>query len=107
MATDEDYAAARERVAVVELPERGVLEATGPLRQKFLQGMLTNEVLALGPGEGRAAALLDVKGHVQALLRVLVAENAVLLETLSDRLGPVQSTLEHYRVAAPVRFRVA
>ncbi len=107
MAEDaQQYAAAREGAALVDLPERGVLEATGPLRQKFLQGMLTNEVQALAAGEGRAAALLDVKGHVQALFRVLVLKDAVLLETLVDRLAPVERTLDHYKVAAPVRFKV-
>jgi tRNA-modifying protein YgfZ len=100
------YAAAREDAAIFDLTERGVLEATGPLRQKFLQGILTNEVQALGAGQGNAAAVLDVKGHVQALLRVLVTKDAVLLETREDRLALVQRTLEHYRVAAPVRFRV-
>jgi tRNA-modifying protein YgfZ len=103
----EGYTAAREGIALVDLPERGVLEATGPQRQKFLQGMLSNEVQALAAGEGRPAALLDVKGHVQALLRVLVEKDAVRLETRADRLGPVERTLDHYRVAAPVRFRVA
>jgi folate-binding protein YgfZ len=101
-----DYTAARDAAAVFDLPERGGLEATGPQRQKFLQGMLTNEVERLAPGEGRPAAVLDVKGHVQALVRVLVEANAVLLETRQDRLADLQRTLEHYRVAAPVRFRV-
>jgi tRNA-modifying protein YgfZ len=102
----DDYAAARESSALVDLEERGVLDVTGPQRQKFLQAMLTNEVEALGAGEGRPAALLDVKGHVQALFRVLVTKDAVLLETRTDRLSLVESTLVHYRVAAPVRFRV-
>jgi folate-binding protein YgfZ len=102
----EGYTAARESAAAFDLPERGVLEATGPLRQKFLQGMLTNEVQALAAGQGNAAAILDVRGHVQALLRVLVTGDAVLLEAREDRLSLVQRTLEHYRVAAPVRFRV-
>jgi folate-binding protein YgfZ len=86
--------------------DRGVLEAAGPDRQKFLQSMLTNEVLSLRPGEGRPGALLDVKGHVQALLRVLVAKDAVHLEMATDRLEPVKQTLDHYKVAAPVRFQV-
>jgi folate-binding protein YgfZ len=106
MAEDaEPYRAAREGAALVDLSERGVLEATGPLRQKFLQGMLTNEVEGLSPGEGRAAALLDVKGHVQALFRVLVEKEVVRLESLADRLAAVERTLDHYRVAAPVRFK--
>jgi folate-binding protein YgfZ len=67
--------------------------------------MLSNDVLGRGPGEGCPAALLNVKGHVLALLRALVTKDAVLLEVPAGRLDLVERTLEHYRVAAPVRFR--
>jgi folate-binding protein YgfZ len=104
-ATAVEYAAAREGVAIVDLAERGVLEASGPLRQKFLQGMLSNDVQNRQPGQGCLAALMTVKGHVQALMRVLVAKDVVLLEMPADRLSLVEETLVHYRVAAPVRFK--
>ena len=84
--------------------DRAVLEATGPQRQKLLQGLLSNEVAGLGPGQGCLAALLTVKGGVQALVRVLVDEAVVVLEANADRVETLQATLEHYRVAAPVRF---
>ncbi len=103
--TAEGYAAAREAAAWVDLAERGVLEVTGPQRQKFLQGMLSNDVLDRTPGTGCLAALLTVKGHIQALMRVLVTSEAVLLEMPQDRLPLVERTLDHYRVAAPVRFK--
>jgi tRNA-modifying protein YgfZ len=102
--SDGGYRAAREGAALVELEERGVLEATGPLRQKFLQGMLSNDVAALRSGQGCRAALLDVKGHVQSLMRVLVTTDAVLLEMPKGRLAAVESVLNHHKVAAPVRF---
>ncbi len=102
--TADEYQAAREAAALVVLPERGVLEVSGPSRQSFLQGMLSNEVAALGPGQGCRAALLTAKGAVQALVRVLVDETAVLLETDAERVPVLQQTLEHHRVAAPVRF---
>jgi len=92
--------------AALSVLDRGVLAAAGPDRQKFLQNMLSNEVAALRPGEGRPGSLLDVKGHVQALLRVLVAKDAVHLETARDSVEPVKQTLEHYKVGAPVRFQV-
>jgi tRNA-modifying protein YgfZ len=101
-----EYGAAREAAALVDLPLRGVLEASGPLRQKFLQGMLSHDVAGRAPGQGCLAALMNVKGGVQALLRVLVDGDVVVLETELDRIGPVQKTLEHHRVAAPVRFAV-
>jgi len=99
-----EYRAAREGAALVELRERGVLAVTGPQRQKFLQGMLSNDVAGLRPGHGQQAAFMNAKGAIQALLRVLVEENAIALETTTERLGTLQRSLEHYRVAAPVRF---
>jgi folate-binding protein YgfZ len=99
-------AAAWNGAGLVDLTDRGVLEVTGPQRQRFLQGMLSNEVADCQPGQGCRAALLTPKGHVLALLRALVDRDAVLLETDADRLEALRGTLEHHRVAAPVRFKV-
>jgi len=99
-----EHLAAREGAALVDLRSRGVLEVSGPQRQKFLQGMLSNDVAGLRAGEGREAAFMNAKGAVQALLRVLAEENAIALETTAERLPRLQRSLEHYRVAAPVRF---
>lgn len=103
-AAADEYWAARGRAGLVDLHDRGVLDATGPQRQKFLQGMLSNDVGSLQPGQGCLAAVLSPRGGVQALLRALVAPAAVALETAADRVLPLQRSLEHYRVAAPVRF---
>ncbi len=99
-----EYAAAREGAALVDLADRAILVATGPQRLRFLQGMLSNDVLALQPGQSCLAALMTVKGHVQALLRALVEADEVVLEVPRDRLELVERTLHHYKVAAPVRF---
>jgi folate-binding protein YgfZ len=105
VSADEDgYEAARAGAAVCELPERTVLAVTGPPRQKFLHGILSNDVQALAPGRGCRAALMDVKGRQLAWMRVLMADDAVLLELPADRLALVEATMAHYRVAAPVRF---
>ncbi len=99
-----EYAALREGAALLDLPTRGVLEATGPVRLKFLQGMLTNDVAGRSPGQGCRAALLSARGAVRALVRALVDADAVRLETDVDRVLPLQQGLEFHRVAAPVRF---
>lgn len=99
-----EYAAAREAAAVFDLAERARLAVTGALRQKFLHSMVSHDVLNRAAGQGRLASLMDVKGHVQALFRVLVTADAVLLELPHERLAAVEAMLQHYRVAAPVRF---
>jgi folate-binding protein YgfZ len=66
--------------------------------------MLSHDVAGRKAGQGCRAALLSARGSLQALVRALVDEQAVLLETDFDRIEPLQRTLEHHRVAAPVRF---
>jgi len=100
-----EYDAALDGPALVDLTERGVLEASGPKRLSFLQGMLSNDVEGRPPGQGCRAAMMTVKGHVVALVRALVDTDTVRLETETERLAPLQRTLEHHRVGAPVRFR--
>jgi folate-binding protein YgfZ len=104
-AVETEYGAAREGAALVDLPDRGVLAVTGPLRQKFLHGVVSNDVLALLPGQGRRAALMDAKGHLLALMRVLAGQTEVWLEVAGNRADLVEEKLTFYRVAAPVRFQ--
>lgn len=99
-----EYAAAREGAALADLSDRGVLEVSGPLRQKFLHNILSNDILNRQPGEGSLAAIMSAKGHLIALMRALVTEQAVLLEMNADRLKAVEEALLFYKVGAPVRF---
>jgi folate-binding protein YgfZ len=98
------YRSAREACALADFPDRALLAATGPKRQAFLHGMLSNDIGALTPGRGCLSSLMDVKGHLLCFFRILMTPDALLLEMPADRLDFVTRTLDHYRVAAPVRF---
>ena len=100
-----DAAVAREGAGLFDLPGRALIAVTGPLRQKFLHGLLSNDVQSRTAGQGVRAALMDVKGHLVAFLRVLVDTDAIVLEVAGDRVDAVEQLLAHYKVAAPVRFR--
>lgn len=99
-----EYAAARDEAALFDWAERGLLAVSGALRQKFLHAIVSHDILGRAAGQGCLAALMDVKGHLQALFRALVTADRVLLELPRERLASVEATLQHYRVAAPVRF---
>jgi folate-binding protein YgfZ len=103
-AVSSEYAAARESAGVVDLADRAVLDVAGPQRQRFLHNVLSNDLLDRKPGQGCLAALMDVKGHLIALMRALVMKEEVRLELPAERLPVVEAALQHYRVAAPVRF---
>ena len=69
---DAQYRAMREQAALVDRPGFTAIAVSGPEAADYLQGQLTNDVEAMAPGEGRYAALLDRKGHLQGDLRVLL-----------------------------------
>jgi aminomethyltransferase len=75
-----EHLAVRERAGAADLSERGLLRVTGPDRAKYLHSILTNDILALAPGQGCYAALLDVKGHLQADMRLFALEDALLID---------------------------
>ncbi|MFT3863120.1 MAG: folate-binding protein [Solirubrobacterales bacterium] len=78
---DAQYRQLREECGVLVRDGRAVIAVTGPDGAEYLQGQLTNDVEALGVGEGQYAALLDRKGHLQTDLRVLrVAEEEIQLD---------------------------
>jgi len=71
---------------------RNVLALTGRDRASFLQGMVTNDVLSLTPGQSCYAFHLDATGHVLADMYVLCQEDRLLLVT-EPGMGPVLAEL--------------
>src|SRR5438128_9508616 len=69
----------------------GKVVVTGRDRATFLQGMLSNDIKALQPGQGCPAAFLDAHGKVVSLLSVYVLEDRILLELPAGSTGtPLQ-----------------
>ena len=96
---DGQYRALREEAGVIERTGRRLLEVAGADAAEYLQGQLTNDIEALGPGEGCYAALLDRKGHMQGDMRALrLAEEGVLLDVEELAGDAVMRHLDMYRV---------
>jgi folate-binding protein YgfZ len=75
----EHYDAARNKAATFPQPGMGVLKLTGSERGSWLQGMLTNDVEKLKPGDSCYAAHLNAQGKVVAQMTVLAAVDALWL----------------------------
>jgi folate-binding protein YgfZ len=67
----EYYKAARNAAAVVEKDWYGVIKLTGSERVTWLQGMVTNDIEKLAPGQGCYAAHLNPQGRMIAQMIVL------------------------------------
>jgi tRNA-modifying protein YgfZ len=77
---DAQYRQLREECGLL-VRERGFVDVLGPDGAEYLQGQLTNDVEAVGVGEGQYAALLDRKGHMQTDMRLIrVGEDAILID---------------------------
>lgn len=75
-----EYAAVRKRCVVLDMPQRGTLELTGPERLEFLNRMLTQELKGQGAGEVRRSFWLNRKGRIDADLRVIELGDRTLLD---------------------------
>jgi tRNA-modifying protein YgfZ len=105
---DGQYRALREEAGFVDRSERGKLLVKGPDALEYLQGQLTNDLEALGPGDGCYAALLDGKGHMQGDMRVLrLHEDDVWLDTEAEATDRVVRHLQMYSVGREVEIENA
>ena len=87
------YRALRTDGGVVRRIDRAVLTLTGADRATWLQGLVTNDVVALAPGETRYAAYLTPQGRMITDLNVIASADRLLLDvpawlaaSLRDRL---------------------
>ncbi|QIN84897.1 hypothetical protein GBA63_21305 [Rubrobacter tropicus] len=88
-------AALSRGAAAIERPGRGLLRLRGRDPVGMLNAVLTNEV----PKDfdlGAYALLLNPKGRVQADLRVLKADDAVLVDTEPEGAGAAREILSRY-----------
>jgi folate-binding protein YgfZ len=74
------YRAARNAAAFQDRSTRARLRLTGGDRRDYLQGLLTNDIAALGAGQGCYAALLTAQGRMIADMYVVETGDAVLID---------------------------
>jgi tRNA-modifying protein YgfZ len=84
--------------------ERDLLRLTGRDRQSFLQGMVTNEVASLTPGEGCYAFHLTSKGQILADCRIACLDDSLLIDTEPGWGTPLAESLEHHLVMERVKI---
>ncbi len=101
---DREWRAAREGAAMFPATHRRVLAATGGDRVEFLQGMLSNDVRAIGAGTGCYAALLNQTGKVVTDLRVYADADRLLLDVLAWRAMALRESLERFLIADDVEL---
>jgi folate-binding protein YgfZ len=89
------YQAARNGAAVLKQPWlEGIVRLSGPDRIAWLQGMVTNDVEKLRPGEGTYAANLNAQGKLIAHMTILVDADALWLTLETSNVKKLAGVLE-------------
>lgn len=94
-----EYEAVRNKVGIIDMSDRGKLRLSGKEHLKFLQGMLTNDVLKLQEGKGMYAAVLTVKGRMLSDMHVYKEPESVLLDLEPGLNEKVAELLKKFRLS--------
>src|SRR5438067_6461431 len=105
-----EYAAVRKSAAMIDLPQRGIIELTGKDRLSFLNNLLTNQTWdkqsksGLARGQGIYAFLLNAKsGRIITDVNVLELGDRTLLELEARMTGALTELLEKYRFSEQLK----
>ena len=86
------------------LDQTGWIRVTGGDRVRWLNGMVTNAIQDLGPGEGCYNFVLNAQGRIQGDLTAFAQPDDLLLETDRHRLPKLIATLDHFIIMDDVEL---
>lgn len=89
---------------IAELPDRGVIEVSGPDARPFLQNLITNDLDATESGAAVFAGLLSPQGKILADFFVVEDQDRFLLETARQHIPALLKRLTLYRLRANVNI---
>jgi folate-binding protein YgfZ len=101
-------AAVRKAAGIFRLSGRGLVAVDGGDRVRWLDGMLSNDVVRLrndGDGAGCYATTLTAKGRIVADVHVLVRGECFWLETAAAAVGGLLAHFERHLIADDVQLR--
>jgi folate-binding protein YgfZ len=90
--------------AIAPLSDIGWIRVTGADRVRWLNGMVTNAIQSLAPGQGNYNFALNAQGRIQADLTAFALEDQILLETTHDQIGPLLTHLDHFIIMDDVEL---
>ncbi len=91
-------------VVIADRSWRDGIGVDGSDRQTFLQGMISNDVGGLKPGQGCRAALLNPNAQMLADLDVYVVEDRVVLSMDPRCMDRVRTNLDKFLIVEDVRL---
>ena len=91
--------------ALISLDDIAWLRVTGEDRVRWLNGMTTNSIQALTPGQGCYTFFLNAQGRIQADATAFLEPDAILLETSRNQLPTLLAHLERFIIMDDVELQ--
>ena len=98
------YDAARRRVAFLDRSHLGRIVVSGTERASYLQGLLTNDVVALKAGQGCYTAYLTAQGRMIADLHAFELGDVLLLMMIGAAKAGVMAKLDQFIFSEDVQL---
>src|SRR5579863_4239602 len=105
-----EYAAIHKAAAIIDQPQRGVLEISGKDRLAFLNNLLTDQTWdktagkGLEPGQGVYAFFLGTNGRIKADMSVIERGDRTLLEMDARLVAAVRTAFDKYLFGEQVKM---
>jgi folate-binding protein YgfZ len=97
-----EYAAIRKSAALLDEPQRGILEVSGADRFSFLSNLLTNQIWnkdtkkGLSAGEGVYAFFLNTKGRIVSDVHAIETGDRMLLDMDARMVEPLRVAFDKF-----------
>jgi folate-binding protein YgfZ len=102
--SDSQLAALLSGAGISLLGNTGWIRITGEDRVRWLNGMVTNSVQQLKPGEGNYNFLLSVQGRIQGDAYIFAEPDALLLQTASAQVPGLMALLDRFIIMDDVEL---
>jgi folate-binding protein YgfZ len=89
---------------VARLKGIGWIRVTGEDRVRWLNGMVTNSIQSLAPGEGNYNFFLSVQGRIQGDASIFAGPDDLLIETASSQLPGLIALLDRFIIMDDVEL---
>lgn len=96
MTLQDEYHVIREGAALGAVAARGQIALTGRDRATYLQGLLTNDIPALQPGQGCYAAWLTAQGRMLTDMHALQSDGMLLLDVPAALVDETVARLDQF-----------
>jgi aminomethyltransferase len=104
LAGEAQIAALLRAAGTTPLDDTGWIRVTGEDRLRWLNGMVTNSIQTLQPGEGCYNFVLNAQGRIQGDLTAWMQEDSILLETSRDQMEKLLAHLNHFIIMDDVEL---